>query len=122
MRFSCAAATAAFALLCSEAAVAQDRPPPGRQALVDLAYALGESHALRQACQGAGDQYWYSRMLRVLDVEAPDEPLKARLTLSFNTGFNGAKASFPTCSPAAQSEAARVALRGRSLSDNLGTP
>ena len=32
------------------------------RALVDLAYAIGESHALRQVCQGDGDQYWRERM------------------------------------------------------------
>ena len=83
---------------------------------------LGESHALRQVCQSDADQYWRSRMQRLLDVEAPDEGFKARLSVSFSTGFDGAKASYPSCSPAARAQAAHVALRGRALADSLGSP
>ncbi len=114
------AALAAFA--CWQPALGQDRQPAGRQALVDLAFVLGQSHALRQACQGEADQYWRSRMLRLIDVEAPDEALKARLIQSFTTGFNGVRTSFPTCSPAARQEASKLALRGRALSDSLASP
>ena len=42
-------------------AFGQERAADERQRLLDLAYTLGESHALRQICQGEGDQYWRSR-------------------------------------------------------------
>ncbi len=113
---------AVLALACGQTALAQDRQPAGRQALIDLAFVLGQSHALRQACQGAADQYWRSRMLRLIDVEAPDEALQTRLIQSFATGFDGARASFPDCSRAARQEASKAALRGRTLSDTLATP
>ena len=45
---------------------AQEREPADRQRLLDLAYALGQSHALRQACEGAGDQFWRARMMRLI--------------------------------------------------------
>ena len=104
------------------AAKAQDRPAAGRQSLVDLAFVLGQSHALRQTCQGDADQYWRSRMLRLLDLEAPDQQLKSRLIQSFTTGFDGARASFPSCTAAARAQAVREATRGRALAENLGSP
>ena len=113
---------AVLSLACGQTALAQDRQPAGRQALIDLAFVMGQSHALRQACQGETDQYWRSRMLRLIDVEAPDEALKTRLVQSFTTGFDGARASFPDCSPSARKEASKAALRGRALSDSLASP
>ena len=59
-------------LAFAAATFAQDRTPAQRQALTDLAYVLGQSHALRQACLGAQDQFWRGRMLRMVDAEAPD--------------------------------------------------
>ena len=103
-------------------ALGQERPPAARQALVDLSYVLGESHALRQACAGADDQYWRQRMQRVLDVEAPDDAFKARLARSFNTGYAAGQTGFPGCTPATRAEAAASALRGKTLADRLGAP
>ena len=57
---------------CATPALAQERTPAERQVLVDLAYVLGESHALRQTCEGAGDMLWRSRMEEMLRVEAAD--------------------------------------------------
>ena len=90
--------------------------------MVDLAYVLGESHALRQACDGSDDQYWRARMLELLDAEAPDQALKARLGKAFNTGFAAGQAAFPTCDVKSRAEAARIAQRGRTLADKLATP
>ena len=72
---------AAAILAALLAAAAPPRTPDQRQVLVDLAYVLGESHALRAACRGAEDQVWRERMSRLLEVEAPDDstfPLRAR--------------------------------------------
>ncbi len=117
-----ALAAALAALVCHHTAMAQDRPPVGRQSLVDLAYVLGQSHALRQVCESEADMYWRSRMEKLLDVEEPDQAFRARLFQSFATAFNGARAAFPNCSPAARQEASKSALRGRTLSDSLASP
>jgi len=98
---------------------AQDRSPALRQALLDLAYVLGESHALRQACQGEADQYWRARMIRLVEVEAPDTALEGRLRQSFNTGFATRRSGFPACSPASRQAEAAVAARGRVLAAGL---
>lgn len=88
----------------------------------DLAFVLGQSHALRQACEGEADQYWRSRMLQLMQVEAPDQGLKARLSRAFNSGFQSAQASFPSCDAGARAEAARSAARGRALAERLASP
>ncbi len=111
-----------LAALAARPAAGQDRPPEARQTLVDLANVLGESHALRQACQGRQDQFWFSRMQQLLDVEAPDQGFRNRLVLSFNTGYSAGKAEFPACNPANHAEAAKIARRGKALSDSLALP
>jgi len=100
-------------------AAAQDRTPVQRQTLADLAYAIGESHALRQACEGDGDQYWRARMIRLIEVESPDQAFDRRLRGAFNTGFSSARAAHPDCDEGARSEAARAAQRGRDLAQRL---
>jgi uncharacterized protein (TIGR02301 family) len=110
-------ATCAFAV----PAFAQ-RAPAERQLLTDLAYVLGESHALRQTCEGTGDMFWRSRMEEMLRVEAADQGFATRLTLSFNSGYAAGQAGFPACDAAARGEAKRVAQRGRTLSARLSSP
>jgi uncharacterized protein (TIGR02301 family) len=77
---------------------------------------LGESHALRQVCEGATDQTWREWMSRLLETEKPDDALERRLRNAFNAGYYGAQARHPVCSEAAKADAARAAARGRALS------
>nr|WP_276208674.1 TIGR02301 family protein [Caulobacter sp. 17J65-9] len=99
-------------------ALAQDRPPAARQSLLELAWVLGQSHALTQACTPE-DQTWRARMTRLIAVETPDQAFEARLAEQFNAGFAAARQSFPTCQPASKAEAAKVAKRGQELSAAL---
>lgn len=118
-----AGAVGALVLLCvsTGAAWGQDRAPAARQALVDLAGVLGQSHAIRQACTRQKDFRWRERMQRLLQVEAADQSLKNRAMLSFNDGFYAAKASYPACSKEAKAAAARLAQRGEKLAVELGS-
>ncbi|MDO9471975.1 MAG: TIGR02301 family protein [Caulobacter sp.] len=102
-------------------AMAQEREPAERQTLIDLAYALGESHALRQACAGEGDQYWRERMMQVTQTEAADAAFNGRLTQAFNSGFATRQTEFPSCSPASKRAELMVARKGQSLSRQLST-
>lgn len=111
-----AAALAAF--LAGAPAAAQDRAPAARQSLLELAWVLGQSHALAQAC-APEDQTWRARMTRLIAVEVPDQALEARLAEQFNAGFAAARARFSACDPAARTEAAKVAQRGRALAEAL---
>jgi uncharacterized protein (TIGR02301 family) len=110
---------AALLLFLAAPAIAEDRAPAQRQALIDLAYVLGESHALRQACEGQADQFWRDRMQRLVRAETPDADLDRRLKDSFNTGFIAGQSGFPACGRANRREQARLAARGRALSAGL---
>lgn len=94
-----------------------------RQALVDLAYVLGQAHALRRACAGPADDTWRARMEKLLDVEAPAEALRVQLADSFNAGYASGGAEARDCKTAAAAEA-RAARRGSDLARRLsaGTP
>ena len=109
---------AALTLLAS-AAAAQERTPAERQTLADLSYILGESHALRQACAGAEDQFWRARMQRLVQAEQPDAALDKRLKESFNTGFVAGQTAFSSCSPQSRQAEAKAAARGRVLASGL---
>jgi uncharacterized protein (TIGR02301 family) len=98
----------------ASAAAAQDRSPAARRTLVDLAYTLGQAHALALVCDGQS-QTWRARMARLRELEAPDAAFDRQLVDGFNTGFTDADLRFPTCTRAARAEAAAVAARGRSL-------
>jgi uncharacterized protein (TIGR02301 family) len=100
-------------------AVAQDRSPVQRQALVDLAYVLGEAHALRQVCHGRQDQYWRDQMIGLVGAEQPDATMERRLRETFNTGFATRQGEFPACSPEAQRAEAAAMRRGRGLAGRL---
>lgn len=113
-------AIAVFSVFALPAA-AQERTPPERQTLVDLAYALGESHALRQACSGEDDQYWRDRMVRLTDTEAADAAFDARLKQAFNSGFATRQTEFPTCGPASRRAEQAVARKGQDLATRMST-
>jgi uncharacterized protein (TIGR02301 family) len=87
--------------------------------LTALAETLGQSHALRQACAGPGDQYWRARMMRLIEVEKPEQALEARLTEAFNAGYAQRRSLFRACSPAARRAEAQSAARGRNLAAQL---
>jgi len=109
----------AAAIALASPAFAQDRTPTQRQTLVQLAYVLGQSHALRQACMGPDDQYWRERMARLVQTESPDSAFDVRLRDSFNSGFSSGQAQFPSCSSESRAEEAREAGRGRALASSL---
>ena len=111
----------AFALPAAGPAVAQERAPPERQTLLDLAYTLGESHALRQVCSGEDDQYWRDRMVRMTDTEAADEAFDGRMKQSFNAGFATRQTEFPSCGTASKKAEQAVARKGQALATRLSS-
>jgi uncharacterized protein (TIGR02301 family) len=110
----------AFAVLASAgSAPAQDRGPAERQSLLDLAFAIGESHALRQVCKGGDDQYWRSRMVRLTEVEKADQAFDAQLRERFNTGFAARQGQFPQCDDASREAEQQTARKGQALAAKL---
>ena len=108
-----------LALLLLSAAGAAAAQPPRGEIVSDLAYATGQSHALRQLCQGAEDQYWRTRMERIIDLEAKDEAARAPLAERFNEGFRAARRQYPRCSDASRSAERTVAANGKALANLL---
>lgn len=102
-------------LLSAGPVLAQERSPAARETLADLAYTLGQAHALRTRCEGEGGQMWRARMARMIAVEQPEEAFRDQLYEGFNTGYLSAGAAHPSCDGEARAEAARVAARGRDL-------
>lgn len=119
MRVQLLLAAALAVLGTAVSAQAQDRSPGLRQTLVDLAYVLGESHALRQACLGAEDQFWRSRMIKLVDAEQPDAALDRRLKEAFNTGYASRQSEFPECTGAARRAEINALNKGQSLAGQL---
>jgi uncharacterized protein (TIGR02301 family) len=109
-----------FVLLSwSGSALAQDRGPAERQILLDLAFTLGESHALRQVCEGGDDQYWRSRMVRLTEVEKADQAFDAQLRDKFNTGFAARQGEFPACDEGSRQAGQQTARKGQALAARL---
>lgn len=106
-------------LMIAGPALAQDRPPAERQTLGELAYTLGESHALRQVCTGLNDQYWRDRMLRLTQVEASDPSFDAVIRERFNTGYASGQAQAQDCNAASRRAEAGAASRGQALAQKL---
>ena len=97
-------------------------PAAARPGLGDLAYALGEAHALRQACQGRGDGLWRTRMSGVLDAEHVDRERRTQLVERFNAGFAAARAAHPTCDTAARAALSETLARAAPLARTLARP
>jgi uncharacterized protein (TIGR02301 family) len=114
-----------LALTLSPALADAAPPPPAapspqqRQKIVDLAYVLGEAHALHRVCAGPEDNTWRGRMSRLLQIEAPDPTYRQRLMDSFNAGFVARQAEYPTCTVKTADAERAVAARGRDLSRHL---
>lgn len=96
------------------------RPPDERQVLLDLAFVLGEAHALRAACRGAEDQAWRSRMTALIEVEKPDEAFRRLLVERFNAGYAARQAEAADCKPGVPAQERAAAARGRALAQRLG--
>jgi len=111
---------AALIIACmATSALAQEREPEERQRLLDLAYTLGESHALRQTCEGVNDQFWRSRMVRLTEVEQADQGFDAQLRERFNTGFAARQGEFPLCDSASRKAEQQSARKGQALALKL---
>lgn len=112
---------AAIALAMASQVQAQDG---GRRQgnLLALSRALGESQALREACEGKQDQYWRSRMMRLLSLENAEGAAGAPLTAAFNAGYAQTREAFPDCGPESRRAEVDAAVRGQELAVLLAGP
>lgn len=113
-------APSAFAFVLLAAPVlAQERAVEMRSHIVELARVIGESHALRQACEGSEDQYWRDRMVRLSETEQADPVLDKQMKDGFNIGFAEAKRLYPRCGDDSRQALVATLARGKQLSSNL---
>jgi uncharacterized protein (TIGR02301 family) len=108
-----------LALAVATPVLGQQREPAQRQVVVDLAYVLGEAHALRQLCAGPADQFWRNRMLKMIETEGADHAFEQRLRETFNTGYVARQAQFTRCSAQSREAETRVAAHGQDLARRL---
>jgi uncharacterized protein (TIGR02301 family) len=90
-----------------------------RQLLDQLAFTLGQVHALHRVCAGPDDDTWRGRMARLMEIEAVSETRKAELTARFNAGFAAEGAKARSCT-AARTEEAKLSQYGADLARKLG--
>ena len=120
-----ARAGALLALLLPAAALGQPaerRPGAERSVVVQLAYTLGEAHALHRVCAGPNDATWYSRMQRLEAEEATDDASRRQLIEAFNAGYAFRQSQFPVCSRRSRGAEQAVSAHGAALASRLASP
>ena len=106
-------------MIAALAAIVLASAPGTRPAVLDLAYALGEAHGLRQTCNGRADGYWRERMSGILKAEAPATEARLQLVSRFNGGFAAAQAAHPKCDDDARGALSEVRASAAALARQL---
>lgn len=108
-------------LLAAAAAPALAAPDskPYDDRLFRLSEILGAVHYLRELCGAEEGQQWRERMADLLNSEGTSALRKAKLTRSFNKGYQSYSRTYNTCSPSAQSAINRFLAEGATIADTL---
>ena len=107
LRFLLAVPLAFATLALPVGAPAQEAAPPPvvsapyDDGLIRLAEILGAMHYLRDLCGAGEGTLWRDQMQGLIDAEQVDGPRLARLVEGFNRGYEGFKAVYRACTPAA---------------------
>ncbi|WP_291169920.1 TIGR02301 family protein [Hyphomicrobium sp.] len=100
------------------AAAAPDSKPYDDR-LFRLSEILGAVHYLRELCGAEEGQQWRERMAELLQSEGTSALRKAKLTRSFNKGYQSYSRTYNTCSPSAQNAINRFLAEGATIADTL---
>ena len=85
-----------------------------------LAEVMGSLHAIAFNCDARDSQTWRNTMLELLEHEAPTRgAYRERLIERFNRGFRSVDDRRVRCGAQAELAQARLAERGRALSEQL---
>lgn len=112
-----AAAGLVLAFAGHVAGAAENRPYDDK--LMRLSEILGAVHYLRELCNSNEGLLWRDRMRELLDAEGSTAARRAKFTRSFNQGYRSYSRTYVTCTPSAQTAAARFLTEGAQLSDTL---
>jgi len=108
-----------IAAMASAASAASPDSKPYDDRLMRLTEILGAVHYLRELCGAEEGQLWRDRMTELLQSEGTSALRKARLTRSFNKGYQSYSRTYNTCSPSAQNVINRFLAEGASIADTL---
>jgi uncharacterized protein (TIGR02301 family) len=87
--------------------------------LLRLSEILGAVHYLRELCGAEEGQQWRERMSELVQAEGYSALRKAKLTRSFNKGYQSYSRTYNTCSPSAQNAINRFLAEGATIADTL---
>lgn len=108
------AAAAAAAPACAQSG---DKPYDDR--LLRLSEILGAMHYLRELCGANEGQVWRDKMRELLDAEGSSALRRARLTRSFNQGYQSYSKTHRVCTATAQTAITRFMAEGVQIAEGL---
>lgn len=97
----------------------QGETKPYDDKLMQLAEILGAVHYLRELCGATDGQQWRDRMRELIESEGSTPLRRARLTRSFNNGYQSYSRTYQSCTPTARTAIARFLESGAQLADGL---
>ena len=118
-RFAAMTACALLAIATALPAAAAPDSKPYDDRLFRLSEILGAVHYLRELCGAEEGQQWRERMAELVQSEGSTALRKAKLTRSFNKGYQSYSRTYNTCSPSAQSAINRFLAEGATIADTL---
>jgi uncharacterized protein (TIGR02301 family) len=110
---------AVIAVAMAPIASAAPDTKPYDERLMRLSEILGAVHYLRELCGAEEGQQWRERMSELLQAEGSTALRKAKLTRSFNKGYQSYSRTYNTCSPSAQNAINRFLAEGAQIADTL---
>lgn len=100
-------------------AAAQAVEKPYDDRLLRLAEILGAVHYLRELCGANEGQTWRDRMREILDSEGSNALRRARLTRSFNQGYQSYSKTHKVCTTTARTAISRFMSEGVQIAEVL---
>jgi uncharacterized protein (TIGR02301 family) len=92
---------------------------PYDEGLVRLSEILGSVHYLRDLCGASEGTLWRDQMQGIIDAEQADGERLARFVDGFNRGYEGFKAVYRTCTPAATLAVDRYMQEGARIARDI---
>ena len=109
----------AFPLVLAAGAVQAQETKPYDDKLMRLSEILGAVHYLRELCGADEGQLWRDRMRDLIEAEGTTALRRARLTRSFNKGYQGYSRTYRTCTPSAETAVKRFLTEASQLTEDL---
>lgn len=92
---------------------------PYDESLLRLSEILGAIHYMRQLCGGDEGGLWRDQMQALIDADQADPARRLRFVDRFNRGYDGFKAVYRTCTPAATAAIDRYMDEGARLARDV---